>query len=460
MTDKVLVFSSPPGGAIDPTGAFKNSFSTSIIGLNPVDNLKVYASPTGSDNNSGLTILTPVQTLRRATTIATNIGWNLTCEIHLLVGDFTLTGPIFSIPTAKGGDQKSGMLIMGDSMTTVISSATVAAVTGGSTSPFLVNVAPTAVNSTMDGYQVTFTSGALNGRTFIIGGAAGNSFNIMESDDTPAPGDTLTMKAPNARIVVSSGVIVNAQSGLSFQDLDVVTPDISTAGATNALIFTQNLTFASGVRFLPTPGASLSALICVGGSILCGDDAPISNKTGCAIMGSAGIPDMIYLAVMPTPSGLSNTLFRDVFMQIQGGSASFNDCLLLRSFLFVINGAFVTLDGTQIRDSLSDGITVQNAGADIVSTDIKNSAGSGIRVVNSGIRIDNVVSTTLNGSAGLELGNQGRCVQISTGSTVSGAVGDVVVGNNPVATWGNINLGVAPGSDFATATPKFACITV
>ncbi len=70
-------------------------------------------------------------------------------------------------------------------------------------------------------------------------------------------------------------------------------------------------------------------------------------------------------------------------------------------------------------------------------------------------------SATPNGSMGVLLDTQGSISLSNFASpTITGAGGDVVIGQNPVATWADVMSGVALRSDFASPISKFASVAL
>lgn len=281
-----MVFSSPPGGALDPAGAFKNSFPVgNIPGLNPVDNLTVFASPTGNDANNGLTPETAVQTLLRALTIVTNTGWNLSAVVSLAAGDYAAPGPVLNIIAARGGTQSGYLQIVGNTLTTLFDSLEVKTASGGSGIPWVLDC-NTSV-ATAAGAQVLFTSGALAGKTFILGNPVGTTFSIMTTDTGPSPTDTLKILAPTARIVQSGPLELLTTQPVFLSNLDIVVA--AALVPADVLSFGQSAFFLSGVRMYPATGALQAGVAILGANLLMGGAVPtfLPNPIGCAFMGAS-----------------------------------------------------------------------------------------------------------------------------------------------------------------------------
>jgi hypothetical protein len=453
MTDLVLVLSSPPGGEIAPGGAYKDSFPVSDInGLYPVDNLVVYASPSGNDTNSGLTPEAPVQSLRRALTIVTNTGWNLSAVVSLGPGDYPVTGPILNIIQARGGTQSGTLEIAGSTLTTAFPRLVVGSVTGGSTVPFVLNCGVSL--SAYVGAQATFTSGALSGQAFILGNPVGNTFSIMTTGTGPAPGDTLSILVPTARLVQGAGELEFLTTvPVYLSDLDIVVA--AATSPAGALVFGQSQFMMSGVRMYPAAGALQAAVAILGASLLTGGTAPgLPSPIGCAIYGTSPTSVLSIIALSAMLDSLSNTYFQHMQLSSQDGNLSSADSQFVGCILNLNRGSSVAWNQCQILGAPSTGVSLSLSQVDFTQLDVSLSGSDGILVESSSVELTAPTSVAgLNAGYGLHLANQSRAdMQGSSGvSSISGTSGPVKIGSNPAVTWAQISANSVSRSDGSTA---------
>ena len=215
-----------------------------------VTDFTVHVSTTGSDDNDGLTLLTPVLTLSRALEIIYEHGWDTLATILFAAGTYVLpTGSIYTFRTTARGSNNEPYVLRGAK--SVITSDTVVAIsTEPVSSQIIISATGPFVPNAFRGRVLTFTSGVLAGTSVQIADNTATDIYIIiaGSPPPPTPGDTFDIERNDTTLVCdqirfSLGTII-----MNNLDIDLV----SNVGNNTALSFFKSSILTANVRFLST----------------------------------------------------------------------------------------------------------------------------------------------------------------------------------------------------------------
>jgi hypothetical protein len=213
------------------------------IGTNIQNDLQVFVSPSGNDQNDGMTVGTQVETLQRALEIVRFRGYTDTCIINMDSGTFTVPTGLLNFKIGARGRTTSPILIRGAPMnlfaTGTILPSNISAKSNGILVLADVIFNQTYVGRTIELEYTSLTSGIIT-RTFVIG-----SFD----NTTSPPSITVT-----ASLFLDD---IDITQSINFRVLDKTTTLSVSEGSywesDYSQIILQNLEINAVNTSLPTP---------------------------------------------------------------------------------------------------------------------------------------------------------------------------------------------------------------
>jgi hypothetical protein len=449
----------PTGAVIDPpAGALLSADGAGGASWDapaPAD-LTLYVSLTGSDSNNGATPATALRTIEAAMVSVRRQGWTASASIRLLPGTHDLIGGgIFRTDVAPG-PRESLLVVEGDSLASLGTFAVLSTAAPG----ILTEVTLTAaVPLAADGEHVRFTSGALNGQSFIVGNVSGSTFTLMGAGvfATPAPGDTLVLEAATAAINITDSITFTGGPFL-LRNLQLVLPP--------SLFLLNNTLILSGVLVTSALSgghiALVSSTLASGRGLLASIPGVGPNPMGFSVVGP-GIGIQCQLSGSMTTQ---SSYFRDVTFIISNSTVDTNQDLYQGCLVYVVNESQWRCSECRYLDAtpFPAALTLLDASSALTNVDISNTVGPGIALESSSLYLSGVISSVVpNTDTGIRISGQGRVAgQIGfLTPTITGIANpDVIIGHNAPATWANLISGAAPRSDFAALIPIFASIAL
>ncbi len=445
------VVADPPAGALlSADGAGGASWDAPA----PAD-LTLYVSLAGSNSNDGATPSTALRTIEAAMAAVRRQGWTASASVRLLPGTHDLIGGgIFRTDGAPGA-RESLLAIEGDSLASLGTFAVQSTASPG----FLVEVTiATAVPLAAEGERVRFTSGALDGRSFIVGNVSGPTFTLMgvSFNALPNPGDTFVLEAVTAAINITDNITFTGGLFL-LRDLQLIISPVLTLADDTLILSGVHVTAPLNGSFINLVNGTLAS----GSGVFAATPGMGANPMGFS-MTSPGIGIVSQFGgSMP----IQNSYFRDAVIDLSTCTADLLYTLWRGCLIFITGGSYWSNAWCRHLDALATpgALTFTNATVSLSNVDISNSSSYGIYLATGLMQINDgdLSSATPNGSMGVLLDTQGSISLSNFASpTITGAGGDVVIGQNPVATWADVMSGVALRSDFASPISKFASVAL
>lgn len=446
------------------------------------NNLCIYVDAgKGCDSNCGTSCSQPVASLRQALELVSNLGWNCTATIFLQgCCPHKIDQDSLALSSPAVGLQKNAMVIKGvDHSPLLIPEATIASVSTNGPAGFVTLSIEENYNITNSylGKSVKFLSGKNNqrGNSYKIGlvDIEKGTFTIATQTISPLVGDKISIGDPQQKITFTAGLLFTSVYPVVFENVGFYFND-ATASLANVVAFAEGVYGFANVSFnAPTEVTSAAAVLFENCDVTTGTIAGLlpgllsagADSAGVSFHGGNGNANMIISQISCPAFSLTETVLFNSVLLASGGTCNILSSILNNGAVFQFQGSEVSAVGilSIAVKNIAPFTAQDNSHLTLLNSNLSGNLWGGVALYSSSADIQKVTTdaNNKNGLEGLVLGPQATAaVQIST-TTLTGALGDVLIGADPTPrAWT-----YSPRDDYAvaasaTAGPYYASYAV
>ena len=309
----------------------------------------MFASTTGSDANSGLTLADPVASIARAIEVLGEKGWNRLGIVTFAPGNYAIpAGQSYNFKSTGRGSNEQLVLLRGGLGAAVLTDSVASFTVGANTG--MVDIAPSGAIAAdaYNGIALRWTSGALAGQFAQIGRNTATAISLL-SASAPAIGDTFEI-VPNEVSFTCPGAMVFEGNFLAMQNIDLYVGN----GTVNFIVgklAPDNLQ----VRLTPAASGNLSFFR---SSLL------FSQYIGVVFEGFGALSQNLGIAITDVPSGFNGCFVSMQDIYANNAPMSFSGSQVYMQALCLCNNSSFSVEGGQ---GYLGGFTVEDLSGNFLS---------------------------------------------------------------------------------------------